>query len=125
MLGWHLVLGAGFAVLFGGAGYLAQGRSSGRSCLILWSAAAVFAPIAILAALYYRIAGFEPSIPFAAARAAAERALCVRDRDAGQARATSGTRRGERDLRNRRGRRARARAHHWRWREAGSRSRSR
>jgi uncharacterized membrane protein len=26
----------------------------------------VFAPIAILAALYYRIAGFEPSIPFAA-----------------------------------------------------------
>ena len=34
---------------------------------VLWSAAAVFAPIAILAALYYRIAGFERSIPFAAA----------------------------------------------------------
>jgi len=32
---------------------------------ILWAASAVFAPIAILAALYYRIAGFERSIPFA------------------------------------------------------------
>ena len=66
-VGWHLVLGAGFAVLFGGAGYLAQGRSERAIVPVLWSAAAVFAPIAILAALYYRIAGFEPSIPFAAA----------------------------------------------------------
>ena len=66
-VGWHLVLAAGFAVLFGGAGYLAQGRSERAIVPILWSAAAVFAPIAILAALYYRIAGFEPSIPFAAA----------------------------------------------------------
>ena len=66
-VGWHLVLGAGFAALFGGAGYLAQGRSERAIVPVLWSAAAVFAPIAILAALYYRIAGFEPSIPFAAA----------------------------------------------------------
>ena len=66
-VGWHLVLGAGFALLFGGAGYLAQGRSERAIVPVLWSAAAVFAPIAILAALYYRIAGFEPSIPFAAA----------------------------------------------------------
>ena len=65
--GWHLVLGAAFALLFGGAGYLAQGRSEREIVPVLWSAAAVFAPIAILAALYYRIAGFEPSIPFAAA----------------------------------------------------------
>jgi uncharacterized membrane protein len=65
--GWHLVLGAAFALLFGGAGYLAQGRSERPLVPVLWSAAAVFAPIAILAALYYRIAGFEPSIPFAAA----------------------------------------------------------
>ena len=65
--GWHLVLGVGFAPLFGGAGYLAQGRSERALVPVLWSAAAVFAPIAILAALYYRIAGFEPSIPFAAA----------------------------------------------------------
>jgi uncharacterized membrane protein len=65
--GWHLALGAAFALLFGGAGYLAQGRSEREIVPVLWSAAAVFAPIAILAALYYRIAGFEPSIPFAAA----------------------------------------------------------
>ena len=65
--GWHLVLGAAFALLFGGAGYLAQGRSEREIVPVLWSAAAVFAPIAILAALYYRISGFEPSIPFAAA----------------------------------------------------------
>ncbi|HZD63171.1 MAG TPA: DUF2339 domain-containing protein, partial [Xanthobacteraceae bacterium] len=65
--GWHLVLGAAFALLFGGAGYLAQGRSERPLVPVLWSATAVFAPIAILAALYYRIARFEPSIPFAAA----------------------------------------------------------
>jgi uncharacterized membrane protein len=64
--GWHLVLGAAFALLFGGAGYLAQGHSEREIVPVLWSAAAVFAPIAILAALYYRIAGSEPSIPFAA-----------------------------------------------------------
>ena len=66
-VGWHLVLGTGFAVLFGGAGYLAQGRSERAIVPVLWSAAAVFTPIALLAALYFRIAGFEPSIPFAAA----------------------------------------------------------
>jgi uncharacterized membrane protein len=66
-VGWHLMLGTGFAVLFGGAGYLAQGRSERAIVPLLWSAAAVFAPIAILVSLYYRIARFEPSIPFAAA----------------------------------------------------------
>lgn len=66
-VGWHLVLGTGFAVLFGGAGYLAQGRSERAIVPMLWSAAAVFTPLALLAALYFRIAGFEPSIPFAAA----------------------------------------------------------
>jgi uncharacterized membrane protein len=70
--GWHLVLGIGFAVLFGGAGYLAQIRPEHARSLrpivpILWSASGVFAPVAILAALYYRIANFEPSIPFAGA----------------------------------------------------------
>jgi len=63
---WHLVVGGGLAALFGVTGYLAQGRSQRATAPILWSAAAVFAPIAILAALYYRIAQFEPSIPFAA-----------------------------------------------------------
>jgi uncharacterized membrane protein len=63
--GWHLTLGAGFALLFGGTGYLAQGRSPRAIVPMLWSASAVIAPIAILAALYYRIAGFAVSIPFA------------------------------------------------------------
>ena len=31
--GWHLVLGAAFALLFGGAGYWRRGVRSGRSCL--------------------------------------------------------------------------------------------
>jgi uncharacterized membrane protein len=63
--GWHLVLGLGLALLFGSAGFLAQGRSAQPLVPILWSAAAVFAPLAILAALYFRIAGFDRSIPFA------------------------------------------------------------
>jgi uncharacterized membrane protein len=62
----HLALGGSLAALFGVSGYLAQGRSPRAIVPILWSASAVFAPVGILAALYYRIAGFEPSIPFAA-----------------------------------------------------------
>jgi uncharacterized membrane protein len=64
--GPHLVLGAAFAALFGAAGYAAQGRSASALIPTLWSAAGVLAPIAILIALYYRVAGFERSIPFAA-----------------------------------------------------------
>jgi uncharacterized membrane protein len=63
--GLHLVLGAFFAILFGAAGYLAQGRSGAPLIAMLWSACAVFMPLTILIALYYRIAGFERSIPFA------------------------------------------------------------
>src|SRR5262249_56900401 len=47
---WHLVLATGFALLFGTAGYRAQGRSQRPIVPILWSASAVFAPVAILAA---------------------------------------------------------------------------
>jgi uncharacterized membrane protein len=64
-VGWHLVLAGAFAALFGVAGYLAQGRSERPTVPLLWSAAAAFTPIAVLAALYYRIAKLEPSIPFA------------------------------------------------------------
>jgi uncharacterized membrane protein len=68
----HLALGIAFAALFGVTGYLAQirpeeSRAPSAIVAIVWSAAAVFAPLAILAALYYRIAAFEHSIPFAAA----------------------------------------------------------
>ena len=65
-VGWHLVLATGFALLFGAAGYRAQGRSERPIVPMLWSASAVFTPVAVLAALYYRIANLEPSIPFAA-----------------------------------------------------------
>jgi uncharacterized membrane protein len=64
--GSHLVLGGLLAVLFGGAGFLAQGRSERPVAPILWAASGVVAPIAILVALYYRIAEFDRSIPFAA-----------------------------------------------------------
>jgi uncharacterized membrane protein len=63
---WHLAYGFVFAVLFGVTGFLAQGRSAAASVPTRWAGASVFAPLAILAALYYRIAGFERSIPFAA-----------------------------------------------------------
>src|SRR5262249_40054465 len=62
----HLALGGGFAVLFGVVGLLVQGRSQEPWPPILWAASAVFAPIAILIALYYRASGFDRSIPFAA-----------------------------------------------------------
>ncbi len=64
-VGWHIALGAGYATLFGAAGFLAQGRSQAPLIPILWSAVGVVTPIAIVAALYYRVSGFERSIPFA------------------------------------------------------------
>ncbi len=65
--GSQLAFGIGLAALFGSAGFLAQGRSSKPLVPMLWAAAAVFAPIAILIALYYRISRFDRSVPFAAA----------------------------------------------------------
>jgi len=65
--GTHLAHGGAFAVLFGASGFLAQGRSERPLPPILWSASAVFVPIAILIALYYRIAEFDRSVPFAGA----------------------------------------------------------
>ena len=64
--GSHLILAAGWTVLFGTSGFLAQGRSSRALVPMLWSAAAVFAPLAMLVALYYRIALLDRSLPFAA-----------------------------------------------------------
>jgi uncharacterized membrane protein len=62
---WHIVLGVLFAGMFGVVGFLAQGRSQSALVPMVWSATAVFAPIAILIALYFRIANFDRSIPFA------------------------------------------------------------
>jgi uncharacterized membrane protein len=63
--GSHLWLGAALAALFGVSGFLAQERTKSAMQSILWAASAVVAPIAIMAALYYRIALWERSIPFA------------------------------------------------------------
>jgi len=63
--GSHLAFGGVLAVLFGGAGFLAQGRSERPVTPILWAACGVITPIAILIALYYRIAEFDRSMPFA------------------------------------------------------------
>ena len=60
----HLISAAIFAAGFGVAGFLAQGRSPARS--FRWSGRrAVFTPLALLVALYARIAHLDRSIPFA------------------------------------------------------------
>ncbi|MEA2868085.1 MAG: hypothetical protein QOE39_2800 [Bradyrhizobium sp.] len=61
----HLVTAAIFAAGFGAAGFLAQGRSISAVIPVVWSASAVFTPLALLIALYARIAHLDRSIPFA------------------------------------------------------------
>jgi uncharacterized membrane protein len=61
----HLVSAAIFAVGFGVVGFLAQGRSISAIVPVIWSGAAVFTPLALLIALYARIAHLDRSIPFA------------------------------------------------------------
>jgi uncharacterized membrane protein len=63
--GSHLVVAAGWAALFGIAGFFAQGRSVRALAPMLWCASGVFTPLAMLIALYYRIAGLDRSLPFA------------------------------------------------------------
>ena len=61
----HLTSAAIFAAGFGVAGFLAQGRSSSAIIPVVWSGAAIFTPLALLIALYARIAHLDRSIPFA------------------------------------------------------------
>lgn len=82
----HLITAAIFAVGFGVAGFLAQGRSVSAIIPIIWSAASAFVPLALLVALYARIAHLDRSIPFAilavvlaAAYAAATEILAKRE----------------------------------------------
>jgi uncharacterized membrane protein len=63
--GSHFATAAFWAALFGIAGFLAQGRAARALVPMLWSATAVFAPLAMLIALYYRIAELDRSLPFA------------------------------------------------------------
>jgi uncharacterized membrane protein len=61
----HLATAAGFAAAFGVAGFFAQGRSTNALVPVIWSAAGVATPLALLIALYARIARLDQSIPFA------------------------------------------------------------
>jgi len=61
----HLTVAALFAAGFGLAGFFAQGRFTSAIVPILWSATATFVPLALLIALYARIAHLDRSIPFA------------------------------------------------------------
>jgi len=61
----HLMAAAIFAAGFGVTGFLAQGRSFNALIPTLWAAAAVFTPLALLIALYARVAHFDRSVPFA------------------------------------------------------------
>ena len=61
----HLAAAAIFAAGFGAAGFMAQGRSYSAIIPVVWSAAGVFTPLALLIALYARIAHLDRSIPFA------------------------------------------------------------
>jgi uncharacterized membrane protein len=64
--GGHFLLAAAWAAMFGLTGFLAQGRSTRALAPILWAASAVAVPLAMLIALYYRIAELDRSLPFAA-----------------------------------------------------------
>jgi uncharacterized membrane protein len=88
----HLISAAVFAVGFGVCGLLAQGRSASATVSVVWSSVAVFTPLALLIALYARIAHLDRSIPFAilavvlaAAFGAATELLTRRDSRPGQA----------------------------------------
>ena len=92
----HLISAALFAAGFGGAGFLAQGRSISATVPVIWAAAAVFTPLALLVALYARIAHLDRSIPFAiiavilaAAFGSATEALTKRDGRPGQSISTA------------------------------------
>jgi uncharacterized membrane protein len=61
----HLVTAAIFAAGFGLTGFMAQSRFTATKITVLWAASAVFTPLALLVALYARVAHLERSIPFA------------------------------------------------------------
>ncbi|MGB3866939.1 MAG: DUF2339 domain-containing protein, partial [Xanthobacteraceae bacterium] len=61
----HLIAAAIFAAGFAVTGFAAQGRAVSAQIPVVWAASAVFAPLALLIALYARVAHFDRSIPFA------------------------------------------------------------
>ena len=92
----HLGSAAVFALGFGVIGFLAQGRSVSAVIPVIWAACATFVPIALLVALYARIAHLDRSVPFAilaviiaAGFAAATELLSKRDQKPGLAISTA------------------------------------
>jgi uncharacterized membrane protein len=82
----HMATAAIFAAAFGGAGFMAQARFGAARITVAWAATAVFVPLALLIALYARIAHLDRSVPFAilavilaAAFGAATESLARRD----------------------------------------------
>ncbi|MGB3445647.1 MAG: DUF2339 domain-containing protein [Xanthobacteraceae bacterium] len=61
----HLIAAAIFATAYAVAGFTAQSRSISALVPVIWAASAVFTPLALLIALYARVAHFDRSIPFA------------------------------------------------------------
>jgi uncharacterized membrane protein len=61
----HLTAAAIFAGMFGVTGFLAQRRFTTTAITVQWAAVAIFVPLALLVALYARIAQLDRSIPFA------------------------------------------------------------
>jgi uncharacterized membrane protein len=61
----HMTTAAIFALSFGVAGFMAQLRFGAARITVVWAATAVFVPLALLIALYARIAHLDRSIPFA------------------------------------------------------------
>ncbi len=106
----HLVTAAIFAAGFGAAGFLAQGRSVSAIIPVVWSAAAVFTPLALLIALYARIAHLDRSMPFAILAVILAAAFGCGDRNSRPG-ATTG-----RDWRFRSRCSPPARSARWRWR---------
>jgi uncharacterized membrane protein len=61
----HMISAAIFAAGFGLTGFFAQYRFDAVKISVPWAASAVFVPLALLVALYARIAHLDRSIPFA------------------------------------------------------------
>lgn len=61
----HLLFGGGLALMFGGTGFIAQGRLRHPYASMIWAGMAVLVPLLVLTALNYGVSQFERSIPFA------------------------------------------------------------
>jgi uncharacterized membrane protein len=63
--GSHAAFALAAAAVFGAGGYLGQDRTENSLFSMIWAGVAVATALALLVLVYYRIAEFEQSIPFA------------------------------------------------------------